>query len=601
LGVPRDDGAYPQACGVVARCVRQLDELDFEVDHFLGPMLRQPDGPRPEHRAVLAELARMYDAQDFDEKALMAWEGVLSLDPSDDEALEARKAITQALSSQSLEMVVEEILEEDYAFQTADVRQVSAAHRAASTGLPTAEPLPGPQAEVNQRATRELPKMPSVAQATGSMLFPKTGVVRRGHGDDHTPTRAFLGPNAPSRGDDHTPTRAFPGPNAPAGGFPAVPPAGTPPGGHPAYGSYPPAPPPGWPQPPGWPNSSPGNPWASGPPGTPAPGAWPPGTGWPPQPGAWPPGTGWPPHAQSQAQTSGFGTGPTALLRAVRGGEVIADRYEVSRLLGKGGMGSVFAVFDRHLEEEVALKLFADDLNSADDSGLKRFKREMKICRRLNHPNIVRVFEFGEWEGAWFITMELMQGQDLHELISKAEEPLDPELTVDLMLQALAGLAAAHEEGVVHRDVKPHNMFVVDGGTRLKLMDFGIAKSQDVSQKISKTGMLVGTPAYIAPERLRDTDDPLELGDLYAIGACMYEMLALQTPFSASDVSALLLRIVQGDCESLDVRRPDLPKRLAACVHKLLSLDPKQRPQSAEAAITELQKVKRRLRSKLPF
>jgi len=281
--------------------------------------------------------------------------------------------------------------------------------------------------------------------------------------------------------------------------------------------------------------------------------------------------------AQVDSRSLELGLGPLGV------GSVIADRYRVEGALGEGGYAVVFRVTDLSMEEEVALKLFA---RGGDPSGLDRFKQEMRITRRLAHPNIVQVYEFGTWRKARFITMELLHGQDLHALLAAAGGPLPIDRALDYAGQAFAGLEEAHLRGVVHRDVKPRNLFICDNG-RLKVMDFGIAKvGEGLDQQHTATGQVVGTPAYIPPERLRS--DEAELGpsvDIYAAGVCLYRMLTGALPFAARHVETLFMKILDQQPERPSTLNPAVPPELDRLVLKLLEKDPADRYAScAEAA-----------------
>ena len=280
--------------------------------------------------------------------------------------------------------------------------------------------------------------------------------------------------------------------------------------------------------------------------------------------------------AQVDSRSLELGLGPLGV------GSVIADRYQVEGALGEGGYAVVFQVTDMSMEEEIALKLFA---RGGDPRGLDRFKQEMRITRRLAHPNIVQVYEFGTWREARFITMELLCGDDLHALLAAAGGPLPIDQALDYAAQALAGLGEAHQRGVVHRDVKPRNLFVCDDG-RLKVMDFGIAKGGDaLEQQHTATGQVVGTPAYIPPERLRSDED--ELGpsvDLYAMGVCLYRMLTGVLPFAARHVETLFMKILDEEPAPPSVLNPAVPPALDRLVLKLLEKDPGDRYGSCEEA-----------------
>lgn len=274
---------------------------------------------------------------------------------------------------------------------------------------------------------------------------------------------------------------------------------------------------------------------------------------------------------------------------------VIAERYRVLGILGSGGMATVYRAHDQELEEDVALKLLKNDKSDAE--AQHRFRQEMRICRRLQHPNIVRTYEFGVWEGRRFITMELMEGRDLAETLLMRKGPLPLSQATDLAVQALEGLGAAHLAGVIHRDVKPHNLFVLRGGKRLKVMDFGIAKTDDVSLTITNGEQVLGTPAYLAPERLKDHVELSIQTDLYSMGVCMYQVYTGQLPFTAPDISSLLTSIVLEEPKPPRERNPDVPPALQDVVLRLMHKRPEGRYRNCGDAIADL----RRIQATLPL
>jgi hypothetical protein len=263
-------------------------------------------------------------------------------------------------------------------------------------------------------------------------------------------------------------------------------------------------------------------------------------------------------------------------LGVVSGGTVIAGRYRVESPLGEGGYAVVFKVTDLELEEEVALKLFTR--GSDDPRAAARFKGEMKIARKLNHPNIVRTYEFGVWRNAYFITMEMLEGKDLEAFILGYGGPLPVGLSVELLGQGLLGLGAAHDKGVVHRDIKPKNLFVLEEGRKLKVMDFGIAKTVGSDLSHTRTGMVVGTPAFVAPERLKsDTAEAGPASDVYSMGVVLYQMLTGKLPFRAQSVAQLFMEVLTKDPEPPSFHNPDVPREIEEVALRLLAKDPRDR------------------------
>jgi len=274
-------------------------------------------------------------------------------------------------------------------------------------------------------------------------------------------------------------------------------------------------------------------------------------------------------------------------LGPVSTGDIIARRYRVESLLGEGGMAVVYRVTDLELEEEAALKLFTR--RAEDERAVARFKQEMRIARRLSHPNIVRTYEFGTWRNVYFITMEMLQGKDLEHLLEERGGTLPIGLAVRLFRQALDGLGAAHAQGIVHRDVKPANMFVVAGARDLKLMDFGIAKAADATSGHTATGSVVGTPAFIPPERLRGKTEFGAAGDLYAMGVVMYRTFAGVLPFVGTDVASLFMQVLEKTPAPPSALNPDLSRSLDGVVMKLMAKDPRDRYADCAEARAALQ------------
>ena len=267
---------------------------------------------------------------------------------------------------------------------------------------------------------------------------------------------------------------------------------------------------------------------------------------------------------------------------AIVGGTVIANRYRIEGLIGSGGMAHVYRATDLELEEVVAIKVFQQVVQNR--AGLDRFRREMKLSRKLVHPNIVRIYEFGTWRGARFITMEFLGGDDLDEFMVKAGGgPIPTAVALRLMIQACDGLGAAHEAGVIHRDVKPQNLFVIENGTRLKVMDFGIAKVNNNAAQISVTGVRVGTPRYMSPEQIQGDATVTPASDLYAIGGVMYELFTGTPVFQEEDLVPLLLSHMTEAPEAPRSRHPGVPPDIEAIILQLLSKAPEDRyPNCAE-------------------
>jgi serine/threonine protein kinase len=259
-------------------------------------------------------------------------------------------------------------------------------------------------------------------------------------------------------------------------------------------------------------------------------------------------------------------------------GTMIADRYRVDRRLGLGGMSTVHLAFDTRLERHVAIKLLAEHL--ADDATfVSRFQREALAAARLVHPNIVQVFDSGldPATGRHFIVMEYVPGQSLAEILRERPQ-LGVDETLAIVVQACHGLDYAHRQGVVHRDVKPGNLMRTPDGI-VKLADFGIARATDQSS-ITQVGSVLGTAAYLAPEQAAG-EEAGPRADLYSLGVVTYQSLAGRLPYEAASLSELVLKQQREAPAPLDDVRPDVTPALARAVSVALSIDPRDRYETA--------------------
>lgn len=285
--------------------------------------------------------------------------------------------------------------------------------------------------------------------------------------------------------------------------------------------------------------------------------------------------------AAVRSKSEELGLGP------VVAGSVIADRFRVEAPIGEGGYGIVFRVTDLMIEEPLALKLFRRPVS--DESALRRFKQEMRVTRRLFHPCIVKTYEFGTWGGLYFITMELLEGRDLAQELRRLRRPMPIGRAIDVAAQALDGLGAAHEAGVVHRDVKPENLFLLDQTDAVKVMDFGVARTDTHAARATATGKVVGTPAYIAPERLGaegETTGPA--GDVYAMGLVLYEMIAGRLPWQSLDVAGIFNEVLTVEPPPPSRWNSKVPPSLDALVAELLRKKPADRPRTAALSAERL-------------
>jgi serine/threonine-protein kinase len=260
-------------------------------------------------------------------------------------------------------------------------------------------------------------------------------------------------------------------------------------------------------------------------------------------------------------------------------GDMLLDRYRVEERIGSGGFSTVFLVEDTAIQEAMILKILSQNL-SVEENSLARFVQELKLARKIAHPNVIRIHDLLEIDDARAISMEYFSGLDLGKILDK-EKKLDPDRARTVSLQIAQGLAAAHDQGIIHRDVKPANI-LVDECDRVKIVDFGLAAAtREAENRLTRTGHLVGTPHYMAPELIRG-DEVDGRADLYSLGVMMYEMLSGSLPYDGDNPMNVLFRHLDGDAIPL-TEVTDVPPDLAALVMRLMSLEREDRFQSAHA------------------
>src|SRR6184192_521895 len=265
-------------------------------------------------------------------------------------------------------------------------------------------------------------------------------------------------------------------------------------------------------------------------------------------------------------------------------------RYLIIRKLGAGGMANVYLAEDQELGRRVAIKIL-DDRHAADDSFIERFRREAKNAASLSHPNIVSIYDRGEAEGTYYIAMEYLSGRSLKELIV-GRGPTPMRIALDYARQILAALGFAHRHGIVHRDIKPHNV-VVDADGRLKVTDFGIARSG--ASQMTEAGSIIGTAQYLSPEQARGA--PVDQrSDIYSIGIVLYEMLTGGVPFTGDTPVEIAMKHLSAVPEPPSKKRAEVPRGLDLAVVRALAKDPEDRFQSAEEMDAELARIEQGFR-----
>jgi CheY-like chemotaxis protein len=268
-------------------------------------------------------------------------------------------------------------------------------------------------------------------------------------------------------------------------------------------------------------------------------------------------------------------------------GTKLGDRYEILGVVGQGGMGVVYRARDLELNEDIAVKTLRREL-LADPAVAERLKSEIRLARRISHRNVVRTHDYGEADGQLFVTMEYVKGITVRELL-RTRGKLGVASTLALARQFAEALSVAHEAGVIHRDVKPENA-LLDGDGVLKVMDFGISRLAETAGTLTMSGMIVGTPAYMAPEQL--VGEAVDVrADLYSLGVVMYECLTGRPPHQSPTLVGLIGKVMTMDAESPAKLNPEVPPAQAALVLQLLSRAPEGRPASAAALVALLREL----------
>jgi serine/threonine protein kinase len=271
----------------------------------------------------------------------------------------------------------------------------------------------------------------------------------------------------------------------------------------------------------------------------------------------------------------------------LRTGQQFAERYEIEAVVGSGGMGSVYRARDLELEEVVAIKTLRPEF-VADTISIERFKQEIRLARRLSHGNIVRTHDLGQWRGVYYLTMEYVEGMTVRELIDTRGQ-LGISATLAVGSQLAAALSAAHEQGIVHRDVKPQNLLLDKDGV-LKVMDFGIARLAERTSTLTEAGLVVGTPAYMSPEQLlAEAIDARS--DLYAAGIVLYECLTGTLPFHAESPVSLIAKLLHEEPLAPAALNAETPAGLSDLVLSLLAKSPEDRVQTAHELADRLRTV----------
>ena len=298
----------------------------------------------------------------------------------------------------------------------------------------------------------------------------------------------------------------------------------------------------------------------------------------------------------SGSSTSGTLPGGDANLTI---GSSFADRYKILETLGRGGMGVVFRAKDNQLDEVVALKTLRSDILSQDPTLLQRFKLEIKLARKITHRNVLRTHDFGEWMGTPYISMEYLEGVTLKDL-QKRKGALPLGVGLQIAKQMCHGLAAAHAQGVIHRDIKPQNMLIIPESGDLKIMDFGIATVSNVKDEskpqdsaITGAGVVLGTPDYLPPELGRGQQADFR-SDIYCLGVVLFELFCGRLPFTGDSALQIVVHHIQTPPPMPRSIKPNLPLELQAVILKCLEKDRDKRFQTVDELTDALNSISER-------
>ncbi len=273
-----------------------------------------------------------------------------------------------------------------------------------------------------------------------------------------------------------------------------------------------------------------------------------------------------------------------------RVGKLIAERYRLDSILGVGGMGVVFAGTHTWTGRRVAVKILAPEY-VRNERIVQRFLQEARAAARMRHPNVVDVLDMGEDEdGTVFLVLELLEGESMHQLLMR-DVRISPQRTLELLVPVMQALVYAHRRGIVHRDIKPDNIFISvdDTGAQVpKLLDFGIAKVIEASKSGTVTGTVIGTPYYMSPEQAAGSADTGPPADVWSMGVVLYECLSGNLPFTGANPTAVLLAIACGSPIPLAQCAPELPTALASAIDRALAPDRTVRYASMKEFIEQL-------------
>ena len=253
-------------------------------------------------------------------------------------------------------------------------------------------------------------------------------------------------------------------------------------------------------------------------------------------------------------------------------GDKINDRYQIIKTIGEGGMANVYLAKDTILDRNVAVKVLRGDL-ADDEKFVRRFQREALSASKLNHPNIVEMYDVGEDDGKYYIVMEYVQGKTLKSLVKKRGALTLPEV-IDIMTQLSSAIMCAHDSYIIHRDIKPQNVMILDDG-RVKIMDFGIAMALN-SNELTQTNSVMGSVHYLPPEQANGSGSTIK-SDIYSLGILMYELLVGKVPFKGDNAVEIAIKQMKEPIPSICKQNPDIPQSVENIVLRACAKNPKNR------------------------
>lgn len=264
-------------------------------------------------------------------------------------------------------------------------------------------------------------------------------------------------------------------------------------------------------------------------------------------------------------------------------GQKISDRYQIIKAIGEGGMANVYLAYDTILDRNVAVKVLRGDL-AGDEKFVRRFQREALSASSLTHPNIVEVYDVGEDNGQYYIVMEYVEGRHLKDLIKKRGKLTVSEV-IDIMLQITDGMSVAHDSYIIHRDIKPQNIMILENGL-VKIMDFGIAMAMNSTQ-LTQTNSVMGSVHYLPPEQANGKGSTLQ-SDIYSMGIVMYELLTGSLPYKGDNAVEIALKHLKESIPSIREKLPNIPQSIENIIIKATAKNPKNRYADAREMHSDL-------------